>query len=420
VLVIVVFVVLGLAATGGMVTQSKSPLPWQGQTTLKVEFAQVPSVTAESSQSVKIDGVQVGQIADTEVTDRGTAVLTLKIDEGNTVYDNARAVLRAVNPLNQMYVEINPGGPPGRPMADGATLPESNTSRPVQADEVLQPFDQRAQAALTDLLSQADVALANAPQQLPEGLQATDQGLNDLRPVVQMLQTRREKIAQLVTSLGQIAQAAGGDEGRATQLADSTQRTLETLASNDGQVRATLAQLPGLSDDLRHALTSTQSLTGQLDPTLDDLYRVSDDLPDTLDRVTTTIGKVGDTVDAARPVVDEARPLVRDLRPLVDNVNEGLDDLVPVTHVLNRDTKLTVDYLTDLTAFVYNTTSVFGVRDGRGGIIRGHAVVPLPDGSALPGGPGYRPTPEESGMPPMKSSILIRPTIPGTATHGGH
>jgi phospholipid/cholesterol/gamma-HCH transport system substrate-binding protein len=405
--VIVVFVVLGLVATGYMIGQSKSALPFQAQTTLKVEFSQVPGVTAESSQSVKISGVQVGQITDTEATDRDTAILTLKIDAGNPVYDNAHAVLRAVNPLNQMYVEIDPGGPPGHLLGDGALLPISHTSRPIQADEVLQPFDQKAQAALTDLLSQADVALAHAPQQLPDGLTATDQGLNDLRPAVQLLQTRREKIAQLVTSLGEIAQAAGGDQTRATRLADATEQTLGTLSRNDAQLRGTLAQLPGLSTDLRRALSGTQRLTGQLNPTLDDLNRVSEDLPDTLDQLTSTVKKAGDTVDAARPVVERARPVVSDLRPLVKDVNDGLDDLLPVTRALDKDTKLTVDYLTELEAFVYNTSSVFGVQDGRGGIIRGHAIAPLPDGSVLPGAPGYAPTPEEDGMP-----ATTRPTLP--------
>jgi phospholipid/cholesterol/gamma-HCH transport system substrate-binding protein len=396
---LVVLVALGVGASALIASQAKAVLPWSEQHVVKVEFAQVPGVTVQSTQVVRIKGVEVGRITGTEVTPRGTAVLSLTIEGHHTIYDNAHAVLRAVNPLNQMYVEIDPGGTPGKPLTESAVLPVSQTSRPIQPDEVLQKLDEKSQAALTDLLAQSDVALASAPTDLPAGLRATDQGLTDLRPVVEMLQTRRDKIAQLVTSLGQIASAVGGDQQRATRLADAVETSLGVLAQHDGELRATFAQLPGLSDAAREALTKTRDLTQQLNPTLDNLERVRDDLPDTLDRATRTVDHLGDFVNAARPVVSQARPLVRDLRPTIRDLNDGLSDVVPLTKDLDKDTKMVVDYLTELRAFTYQTTETFSLQDGRGGIVRGEAVIPLPDGGALPGAPGYVPTPEESGVP---------------------
>lgn len=402
---LVVFVALAVVVTGVMIGQSNATLPWSDQTTVKVEFDEVPGVTTASSQLVRIAGVEVGQITGSEATDHGTAVLTLTVEGQHKVYDNAHAVLRAVNPLNQMFVELNPGGPPGRPLGDGDVIPIAQTSRPVQADEVLSNFDQPAQLAIQDLLSQSDVALANAPQQFPQGIAATDKALVNLRPALEALATREEKLGQLVTSLGQIAQAAGGNQERALRLADATEQTLGVLAANDEQLRDAIKQLPGLYEQLTSAFDGTQRLTEQLDPTLDSLNAVSEELPGTLERLTETSATLGETVDAAQPVVTAAQPLVADLRPLVADVDLALDDILPITEALDADTRYVVDYLTEIQGFVYNTSSVFGIEDARAGIIRGHAVVPLPDGNALPGaGGGYAPTPEENGLPPIEGT----------------
>lgn len=403
VVTLALFVALGLVATLIMVNQSASALPWQRTTTIKAEFAEVPAVTTKSSQQVRIAGVEVGKITDSEVTDRGTALLTMTLRGDQDVYDNAVAVLRAVNPLNQMYVNIDPGGPPGRRLRDGDTIPIGQTRRPIQTDEILSKFDSRAQAGITDLLAQSDVALASAPRDFAPGITAADKTLIDLRPAVAALDTRRDKLRQLVTNVGQIAQAIGGNQERAIRLADSTEQTLGVLAEHDNDLRSTLEQLPGLYGQLRRTFGATQQLTDQLDPTLDDLKAVSGDLPKTLDRFTDTVDTLGDTVKAAKPVTADGKHLVNDLRPFSNDLRHAADDVQPFTHAFQRITGQTTDYLTEIRAFVYNTSSVFGVQDKRSGIIRGHVIAPLPDGIGIPPGQGgptvYVPTPEESGIP---------------------
>ncbi|WP_131766686.1 MlaD family protein [Candidatus Protofrankia californiensis] len=394
-------VVVGIVAA--VIIQSKltSTLPWADRSVVKAEFASVPGVNPSSSNMVTIAGVKVGKISGWKVTDRGTALLTLELEPGHPVYDNARAVVRPKNALNEMSVEINPGGAPGHRLPANGIIPLSQTARPVQADEVLGHLDDRTQLALTDMLVESDVALARSAEQLPGGLAATDSTLTELQPVVEALQTRREKISQLVTALSQISTAVGGNDQRVAQLATATQQTLETLASNDGALRDSLAQLPGLTDQLRDTLTSTQELTKQLNPTLDNLDRASGDLPQTLERLESTVDTLGATVDAAKPVISKARPVVADLRPMVNDIDDSLVNLRPVTRNLDRDTQTVMSYLTDLQAFVYNTSSVFGAGDAQGSIIRGHLIVPLPGAGVLPKQPpnGYFPG-AENGLPP--------------------
>lgn len=365
-------------------------MPWSHHTTVQVEFASVPGVNVDSSAIVTMAGVKVGKIAGWRATDHDTAVLKLQLNGDYKVYDNAHAVLRAKNPLNEMSVELDPGTPSAKPLAANAVLPVSQTERPVQPDEVLDHLDPASQQALTNLLLESDTALAHAATILPAGLNETSATLTTLKPVMDKLAQRHQLISQLVTSLSEIASAVGQNDQRLGALATATQQTLSVLSANDGNLQSSLNQLPSFTTQLKSALSATQELTTQLNPTLDDLHQASQTLPGTLSRFQSTVGNLNQTLVAAQPVVQKAGPVVADLRPMVVDTNVSLDSLHAVTSQLDSDTAKVMSYLTDIKAFVYNTSSVFGAGDAQGSIIRGHLVVPLPGGGVLPNQPVTR------------------------------
>lgn len=379
-----IIVVVGLVTASVLKSQLGGTLPWSDETVVKAEFQQVPGLNPSSQNGVTIAGVKVGSVTETEATDHGTAIVTMTLEGNHEVHRDARAVLRPKNALNEMQIELNPGTEGAAVLDDDGVIPLENTERPIQADEVLEGLDERSQLALTDLLVESDVALARAPQNLPEGLDASSDALGTLKPVVTELRTRRLRIAKLVTALADISTAVGESDKRAVRLADATSRTLETLASSDEQLRQSLRQMPGLSRELRSALASTQKLTDQLDPTLDGLDAASQELPGALRRLRSTVGNLDKTLDATKPTLDQAVPVIADLRPLVNDVRTAVAPFVGVTNRLDGDTRTVMTYQDDIAAFVYNTSSVFGAGDVNGSIIRGHLMIPLPAGGVLP------------------------------------
>ncbi|MEV7379592.1 MlaD family protein [Streptomyces lydicus] len=385
--VVTVVVLLGLGAVSGSVILSNQRFvaPWSDRYEFQADFAQVPGVNASQAPKVRIAGVQVGQITSSKITDKGQARLAFSLEPGHKIYRNARLVLRPTNPLNEMYVEVDPGGPPARQLPAGGVIPVTQTTRPVQSDEVLNHLDSRSRAALTTLLSASDVALASAPQHLPSGLNSTDTTLTQFRPVLDALKRRRRNISKLVTSLSQISTAVGHNDARLTGLMTSTQRTLGVLSHNNGDLEATLRQLPGTTSELHHAMTGVKGLTTQLNPTLKNLSKASTQLPKVLGKVQVTVNGLGRTVRSANPVVSAAGPVVDDLSPLVSDVHTALGDLQPVTRDLGPVSKTLVSYLGDLQAFIYNTNGVFSLSDANGGFIRGHVAAPLPDAGVIPG-----------------------------------
>lgn len=366
---------LGAASGAGLLSQMDYTWPWADRFEFAADFAQAPGIDPEVNPEVRIAGVPVGKIVESEPTSEGNARLTLSIEQGHAIYANAQLVLRPKNQLNEMYVEIDPGGKPANRLPEHAVIPVTHTERPIQVDEVLSHLDARTRTAMTNLLQASDTALAHAPRDLPRGLRATDSVLNQFRPVVEKLRTRRENIRELVTALADIAHATGRDDTRIARLVNSTEDTLRVMSHRSDDISAALGELPGVNDELRSAMTGTRDLTRQLNPTLDELRGASDELPPALRRMTGLMGQLGKTVDSAKPVVAKARPVAADLRPFATNIRAALDQFRPVTRNLDRDTSVLVPYMNDLGAFVYNTSSVFSLADANGGFERGHLTI---------------------------------------------
>ncbi|MCF7550726.1 MlaD family protein [Pseudonocardia sp. WMMC193] len=388
--IMAVLLLLGLTVGGVILANQRFNPPWADDQVFFATFESAPAISPGNGQEVRIAGITVGDIRGASVDEDGHARLELAVQGDHPVYDNATVVLRPKSPLNEMYVELNPGGPPGNPLGEDAVLPVGSSQKPVQVDEVLSHLDDNTRFALTSLLSESDTALANAPQTLPEGLTNTQQVLEDLKPVVDQLDTRRDKIAQLVTALSQVSTAVGGDNERISRLATNLQQTLTVLDRQNPALDSSLAQLPDLNTQLDAAMRGVTDLAGELDPALGNVRAASDRLPAALSRVEDSVGTLDTTLDVLSPVLAKARPVVGDLRPALVDVNGALGDLIPISEQLDPVTSAALPYLTDLQAFVYNTNSVVSLRDANRGILRGllqvsPTTLPLPlQGLATP------------------------------------
>jgi phospholipid/cholesterol/gamma-HCH transport system substrate-binding protein len=367
--------VLGLGVGGYTLVHQRVIWPWDHRVTYVAEFAEAPAVSAGQGQEVRIAGMAVGDIVKTAVSDEGRALVTLSLrKQHGAVYDNATAVLRPKSPLNEMYVLLDPGGPPGHRLRPGARIPYGQTARPIQIDEVLGHLDEKSRQAFGVLLTEADAALVR-PQELADGFRGADATMTALGPVAEALKTRREKIATLVTALSDIASASGKDDARLAGLVDSARTTLDMLARHDGDFDKTLAALPGFTDDLGSAAGSLSGLAAELDPALAQLRGASEVLPGALSGLTGVVGRLDTTIALARPVVAGARPLVTDLRPFVGSASAALTDASAVTPRFDPLTANIVGHLGDIAGFVYDANSLFSVEDANGPLLRGLVTV---------------------------------------------
>ncbi|MGQ0575697.1 MAG: MlaD family protein [Pseudonocardia sp.] len=388
-----VVLVMGMVCGGYILSQQRFNPPWEDSTFVYATFAQAPAVAPGRGQEVRMSGVTVGDLRAAETTEQGNARLLLAIDPdryGGEIYDNATVVLRPKSPLNEMYIEMDPGSPAGTPLPDYGVLPVERSRYPIQVDASLAQLDQNALAGLQSLLAESDEALARAPEEFPAGLAAADTLAQNLRPVAVELDTRRDALARLITAVSQLSTALGEDDERLTALAERLQTTLGTFSARNQDLRDTLNRLPGVVTELDSATTAVADLSDQLDPTLDDLLGASAKLPGALEALSDTADDLGDTVDAAKPVAFLLKPVVADLRPFVKALKDSGPELRSISHNLQPVTAGLVDYLPDLQAFVHQTNSVVSLSDANGGILRG----------MLQGGPGTVPVPGSTELSP--------------------
>jgi phospholipid/cholesterol/gamma-HCH transport system substrate-binding protein len=419
---IVVIALIVIAAVVGAIILANQRFiaPWETRQIFYAAFEATPGISPGNGQEVRIAGVNVGDIVAADIDEHGQAILKMAIEPGHKIYKNATLVLRPKSPLNEMYVTINPGGPPSEPIPANYIFPQSSTVRPIEVDEVLDHLDDNAQRALTDLLAESDVALTNSKTTLPPGLDATRAVLDDLKPVAEQLSVRKEKIRRLITDLGQISKALGGDDKRVATLAAGLQTTLNALGTHQPQLEQTVATLPGVISNLKRSTDSVIGLSDQLDPTLRDLQGASDVFPKALRRFETTSDKLDDVVDAAKPFIHEARPVIRDLKPFTHDLQDALPPLHRATQKLDPITNALLPYLPDTAAFAIQTRSLLSLEDPQGGILRGALYVSpttAPPVTGLPNN-GLKPIPvpaldkSEAGLQKMVPAPFGGPQAP--------
>lgn len=416
ILVVAGLVGLAVVVGGYIFSQARANWPWEQEFGFTATFDTAPAVSPGNGQEVRIAGVKVGEIRDADVNERGQSELAITIDPNYKVYEDAKLVLRPKSPLNEMYIEFSPGTPQARELQEGDILPATASVAPVQVDEVFGNLDANTQDALGTLLAQSDAAMASFPEALPPGVRATDAMLQRMQPLAEALQTRRDLIARLVTSLGTISATVGENDKRLADLATSMQKTLQTTGDNSEAVDAILRELPQVTDRLREATGGVQGLSDQLDPTLDNLREASATLPGALDRMTTTVDTAGEVVDKAAPVLAEARPVVADLRPLVSDLNASLPNLKSASGRLDELTGNSLPYLDDLQAFVFNTNSAYSLKDANGGILRGMQQYAPESVTGLLGLTQSHPQlfqdPSGAGVPPGADPRPLLPELP--------
>src|SRR3712207_2867995 len=137
-LLIVVFMSLGVAVGTYILARQRLrfPIVEEKPFQLKMELANAQAVTPGQGQTVRVSGIQVGEIGKVDLKD-GFAVVELKIEpkyEG-LIREDATALLRPKTPLKDMFLEVDPGR--GKALEENETVPLEATQTDVNPDEFL-------------------------------------------------------------------------------------------------------------------------------------------------------------------------------------------------------------------------------------------------------------------------------------------
>ena len=296
-------------------------IPFRSHYEIKAVFETSNNIRPASP--VRIAGVNVGKVVAVDHSAKGseTATVTMRIDKaGRPIHVDARAKVRPRIFLGGNYfVDLAPGTPSAKEIANGGTIPLDRTSTPVALDDIFQIFraDTRRdlRTALRELANTFDhggaQAFSRSFRYQPDAYKYTavvNQALLGQRP---------HDLSDFIRDFGTVAAALDSDPAALKSLITDFNTTLAALAREDGNLEATVAELPRT---LRIAGPAFDALNRAFPPTRR-FARAA--LP--------AVRSSGPTIDALVPLVtqlrgfvsaDELRGLSSDLRATTPSLTQ--------------------------------------------------------------------------------------------------
>ena len=290
-MLVVALLALGLGVGGYILAHQRLrfPLIEEAPIRLKMELATAQAVTPGQGQSVRVSGVQVGEIGEVSLED-GHAVVELLIDpeyEG-LIRDDATALLRPKTSLKDMFLEVDPGE--GRPLPEDGVVPLRNTLPDVNPDEFLAMLDADTRDYLKLLVNGAGRGLEGRGGDLREVFRLFEPTHRDLARVNSAVATRRASLRRLVSSLRRLTGELAGKEDDLAELVDAAATVLRSYASEDANISRAVRELP-------HALRQTTDTLGKVER----LARVLGPAAERLRPAARALGPVPDRAAAVRP-----------------------------------------------------------------------------------------------------------------------
>jgi phospholipid/cholesterol/gamma-HCH transport system substrate-binding protein len=307
--------------------------------------------------AVRVAGVDVGKVSEVEsMGGESTGVkVTMKLeDRALPIHEDAEiAVRERIFLEGNLFLDVKPGSPSSGEADDGYTVPASQTTAPVQFDQVLGTLKANTRKDLQDLLAGYGAALNGAPAAGEDADQDPDTrgetggaALNDtldysadaLRDAAVVndatLGTELHDLSKLIGGQQKIMQALSSREEQLKDLITNFNLTMAALAAEEGNLRATVRELPRVLEAARPALDNLNAAFPSTRAWALEMIPGVRETPATLDAGFPWVRQTRALVSRG-----ELQGLVNDLQPAVADFAQFVDgqvELLPVLHLFNR------------------------------------------------------------------------------------
>jgi len=330
-------------------------IPFTKPYELKATFDNAASLQLKSP--VRIAGVHVGQVSKVEGAGNGStaSVVTMKLKkEALPIHSNAELKIRPRIFLEgNFFVDLKPGTPEAGEVDRDKAIPSTQTSAPVQLDQVLGTLKSDARRDLQKLLQGLGEGFGGEP----ETAEAADDD-PDTRG-----ETAGESLNDSLTDSPEALRGTaivndallGQNPGDLRRLIKGTQKVTAALASRENQLKdlisnfnTTAGALAAEQSGLRRTIRVLPEVLEEANPALDKLNAALPPLRAFSLELIPGVRETPDSIDAALPWIAQARPLVssaelggltNDLRPATRDLatfTDGFVRFLPQADLFNR------------------------------------------------------------------------------------
>jgi phospholipid/cholesterol/gamma-HCH transport system substrate-binding protein len=291
--------------------------------TFQAEFQDARGLV--EGNDVRVDGAPAGTVEDMKLTDHGTALVTMKLDDGiQRPTADATAAIRPVDLLGDTYLALDPGNAQSGLQGE---IPVSRTLNAPRLDDLLRTFGEPQRQALKLLLVEGGVALDRRGADLNRAALELGPALRAADGAMRELGSQNASLRSFIENAEHVTSQAAGRNTELGNLVDSLATTLGATASRSEDLDRSLAGLPPtltqiqsttgrLTSTARSALPLAQSLRTsapglsqaavRLGPFLRSTERAADDLHPTIAKASSLLSRNADTFAALRSGLGQA------------------------------------------------------------------------------------------------------------------
>jgi phospholipid/cholesterol/gamma-HCH transport system substrate-binding protein len=249
-------------------------IPFKHGFRLKGAFSTVVNISPKSP--VRIAGVNVGTVKSVERVGN-TGVVTMEISKGGLpIHRDATMKIRARILLEgNWFVDLQPGSPSSPTVSSGYTVPVTQTSDPVQLDQVLDALNTDTRSNLQTLLAEFGSALTrkptaaedaeqnsavrglNAAQALKKTYYDSPAGLKSSAIVTQAFAgVEQHDLSNLIAGTEKLSAALNVHEQQLGEWVGNFNTFLGALAAQSTSLSSAVALLPGTLHNATSAFTN--------------------------------------------------------------------------------------------------------------------------------------------------------------------
>jgi phospholipid/cholesterol/gamma-HCH transport system substrate-binding protein len=372
-----IVIALGIAAMLGTATYiAVRVAPGLTSSTFEARFA-VDDATGvvKGVDEVRVLGVPAGRIKSVKLVD-GRPVITADIkDEYGPLHQDARAALRPVTALQDMYLDIvDPGTKAAGRLRAGEVLPAAQTTTTVNVADVLNVFRADTRTRLRSLLVGLGTGLKDRGASLRAAFRELVPLLDVAGRTARQLADRGPITRRLVHNTAILTTELARSQAQLKTLVHDGNLTFTSLQAGSGDLDATLRGLPPTLDALSSSFARVRGVLGDVDTAVGDLRPVARQLPAAL----TALRQIGvDAAPAVRALAVPVRrlvPVAQDLTPLARQLRSSVSVLTPQVSAIDKVTRDLVTCKTGIQGFFQWNASMSKFGDVRGPVPRGNVV----------------------------------------------
>jgi phospholipid/cholesterol/gamma-HCH transport system substrate-binding protein len=397
VVILLLLIVVGSAAGFYILLQQRLPNPFQSFYHVDAAFPTAAAVVPGLGEPVNVAGVHVGEIVGTSLKG-GQAIVHMEIDPSKIpqLYRDAHAELVANTPLKDMQVNISPGSRAAGVLPHGTTIPASQTTSPIDADELLSALDGDTRTWFTSLITDLNGGVQGRGRDIRALLANLGPTAEQLRQITDLLAARRHELALLVHNLAVVTKATSAKDRQLATVVRAGDQTVAALASQDVALRTSIEQLPPTLATTQTTLTDLGTFANALGPTATALIPTAQRLPATL-RDTQTLFQAALLLPQQQITAFEnaVLPLAQQLPSLQQNLDKAVPALTDSFKVLTYTSNELAfvpggrnpGFLYWLAWFAHNSNSFISNADANGPVWRALLLTTCPSFKGFTFGP---------------------------------